>query len=167
MAADEKLPWRVQWHVAADGTVIEQRSKGESVNQQLFQQFPTTRRVSMQEVVALQEHLARSHRAYSMVLWPLLFLSGAGVVAILAGLLLSAFRVEVGPWVIGMGITGFIVTRLLAGVVMAMQVSRSGDAWREAGFESHQGVTMAGREARTMIADPAAQSGPETRVKRA
>ncbi|MDN5895164.1 MAG: hypothetical protein L0H93_14220 [Nocardioides sp.] len=167
MASDAKLPWRVQWHIAADGTVIEQRSKGEENHQQLFQHYPTTRRVSMPEVVALQERLARSHRAYNMVLWPLLILSMALLAAALVGLGLSLFHVEVGIWLMVVGFPGFLVIRLLMSGVTGRQISRSSDRWREEGFESHQGVTIAAREALEMIAAPGTASGPETRVKRA
>lgn len=47
--------WRSQWHIAADGTIIKQWSKGEEAHQQVFQRFESTRRPDMPELVAIEE----------------------------------------------------------------------------------------------------------------
>lgn len=69
-----------------------------------------------------------------MVLWPLTVLSMALLAAAVVGLVLSLFRVDVGMWLMVVGFPGFLLAWLLVSVVMGIQIGRSSDSWREAGF---------------------------------
>lgn len=157
----------MQWHVVADGTVIEQRSRGEKLHDQLFQNYPTTRRLDIDDVVALQKRVDSANRSFNFVAWPLLALCYAMLLLAVIGFVLQFFDVDVSLWLFIGGIVGFIVARLLVGILTALNIGRWSRMWTEAGFESQQGVTMAAREAANLIAEPGTKSGPVTRKKRA
>lgn len=159
--------WTIQWHIAADGTVIKQRSRGDAEHEQLFQRYAITRTPTIEEIDAMEEGLRRSSASGERLSKALLYLLYAAIAGFVLGIVL--------PWV-GVDDTGFLVLGSLAfvvlagmstGVILRASISRHHRAYREAGFESPNGVTLAGREARVMLADPGTVSGQEFAAVRA
>ena len=84
------LPWRVQWHVTADGMVIQQRARGDHLHEQLFQNFATTRPVTVAEMDALSgrvEHELRRVGPFQVLWW-------TGMVVFVAGFTLARALIE-------------------------------------------------------------------------
>lgn len=162
-----KKPWTVQWHIAADGTVIRQRSKGDQPHQQLFGSYATNRRVELSDLEALDEQLARDRRVIGRSVSLLLAFSVVGMAGLVVGVVLGLLGVDVGGLLLLAGIVLLVVGLIGSGAGHGLIISRWNRAWTEAGFESSNPVTMAASEARAMIAAQGAVSGSESRVERA
>ena len=160
-------PWTVQWHIAADGTVIRQRSKGEESHQQLYGTHATTRTLEIADLEALDTRIERTRRTFNVVAAVLLVVAAIDVAALAIGLVLSLAGVDAGAAIILPAILLLVVLLIASGAVQGLMISRFNRAWTDAGFESSNQVTMASSEARTLIAAPGTVSGPKVRVKRA
>ncbi|MEU4314841.1 hypothetical protein [Nocardia sp. NPDC024068] len=158
--------WTIQWHIAADGTVIKQRSRGNAEHEQLFQRYATTRTPTIEEIDTLEDRLQRSSASgnrLSKVLLYLVYAAGAGLVL---GIVLPWIGIDTGFLALG-SIVFVVLASMSTGVILRISISRHQHAYRDAGFESPNGVTLAAREARVMIADPGAVSGREFAAVRA
>ena len=51
-------PWTVQWHIAADGTVIRQRARGDQSHEQLYGTHATNRALGIADLEALDDRIA-------------------------------------------------------------------------------------------------------------
>ncbi|NIK57122.1 hypothetical protein [Kribbella shirazensis] len=160
-------PWTVQWHIAADGTVIRQRSKGDQPHQQLYGSYTTSRRLELSDRYALDDRLARDTKFFGGFVSVLLFLSMVGVGGLVVGTVLSWLGVDAGGYLVLPGVIVFIVALIASGGTHGLMMSRWNRRWTEAGFESSNPVTMSAREAREIVAAPDAVSGRRTKVKRA
>lgn len=159
-------PWTIQWHIAADGTVIQQRSRGAAEHEQLFQEFATTRTPTIEEIDAMVDRLQRSSEAgerRSKIFLYLFYVACAGFVL---GIVLPWFGIEIGLLAVG-SFAFILLASLSTGFMIRMSIGRYQRAFREAGFESSNGVTLAAREARVKIADPGTVSGREFAAVRA
>lgn len=160
-------PWTVQWHIAADGTVIRQRSKGDQPHQQLFGSYTTNRRLEISDLDALDDRLARDKKVFGGFVAVLMSLGVVGVTCLVLGAVLSWLGVDAGGKLVLLGVVVFIVAMIASGGSHGVMISRWQRRFAEAGFESSNPVTMSGREAQTIVAAPGAVSGRQTRVKRA
>lgn len=158
--------WTIQWHIAADGTVIKQRSRGDAEHEQLFQQYATTRTPTIEEIDAMEEGLRRSSASGERLSKVLLYLVYAAIAGLVLGIVLPWLGVDTGFLAVG-SLVFVVLASMSTGVIMRASIGRHQRAYREAGFESPNGVTIAGREARVMIADPGAVSGRQFAAVRA
>lgn len=166
-------PWRLQWHVTADGTVIHQRSKGDEAHQQLFQRFTPVRPVTVAELDALS---AASRHEMSRtttfdVLWYVGLVAYAAASAVAGGVLLS--RGGVNPvlgalvgFIAGSAVSPWVFRYLVVPLVPDNGDGPVADLWKEAGAGPPSGVTMKAAEARALIAAPGTTSGVVTRAQR-
>lgn len=162
-----KKPWTVQWHIAADGTVIRQRSKGDQPHQQLFGSYVTNRRLEISDLDALDDRLARDRRFFGGFVAVIMFLGVVGVACLAVGVVLGWLGVDAGGNLVLLGVIAFVATVIASGGSHGMMISRWQRRFAEAGFESSNPVTMSAREARVIVEAPGAVSGRQTRVKRA
>lgn len=163
----QKKPWTVQWHIAADGTVIRQRSKGDQAHQQLYGSYTTTRRLDLSDLDAMDDRLARDRKVFGGLVTVLLGLGVMGVGCAAVGIVLGWLGVDgAGPLVV-LGVILFLVAIIGSGGFHGLMISRWHRVWAEAGFESPNPVTMSAREARDIVEAPGAMSGRKTRVVRA
>jgi hypothetical protein len=162
-----KKPWTVQWHIAADGTVIRQRSKGEQPHLQLYGSYATVRRVELSDLEALDERLDRDRRVIGGLAFLLLAFGVVSGVCLVVGVVLSWLGVDAGGLLMLVGWLLLVIGLVGSGASHGMIISRGNRAWTEAGFESSNPVTMAASEARAMIEAPGSVSGRKTRVERA
>ncbi|HEY9410153.1 MAG TPA: hypothetical protein VIP77_11290 [Jiangellaceae bacterium] len=158
--------WTIQWHIAADGTVIKQRSRGDAEHQQLFQRYATTRTPTIEEIDAMEVGLRRSSASGERLSKVFLYLVYAALAGIVLGIVLPWVGVDTG--FLAAGSLAFVVLAAMStGVILRASISRHQRAYRDAGFESPNGVTLAAREARVMIDDPGAVSGQKIAAVRA
>ncbi len=165
-----KRPWLIQWHVAADGTVIKQRSRGNDPNQQLYSRYPMARKPELSQLYAMEEKL-RSDSAYftrlTRVMLYVFYLAGA---ALVAGLILMTFVDGTSSWSVILVVAAVVVCCGLALAIMPVHRAmntRFQSRWREAGFDGPAPVTMGASEARQLIAAPGTESGSQLSVERA
>ena len=163
-------PWRIQWHIAADGTVIKQRSRGNESHQQLYSRYSMAREADLGEIYAMEEHLRGDSAHFTRLTRNLLYLVAVAGAALVVGLVLLAF-VD--------GAQGVSVVLVIAGLVVCvgaalaiMPIYRSMNQrfqrrYRDAGFESPAPVTMAASEARALNSAQGAESGRKLSVERA
>jgi hypothetical protein len=163
----QNKPWTVQWHIAEDGTVIRQRSKGDEPHQQLFGTVAANRRPEIADLEALDDRLARNGRVFDVLVAVLAAVAVIDMVALAAGVLLAWAGVDAGGAITGPAVFLLIGLLIAMGAVHSLMISRFNRAWKEAGFASSSPVTMAASEARSLIAAPGAVSGRTVRVKRA
>lgn len=166
-------PWRVRWHVAADGTVIQERSRGDEAHQQLFQTFSTTRPVTVAELDALSESWEQEITGldrFSVLWWTGMAVFFGAFVA-LGGLLTHLVGDEIVPGLVVGAVAGLLLMspafRLVA-MLLPEDVGGSAERlWREAGLVSSSGTTMKAVEARALIRAPGSTSGVARPVGRA
>ncbi|NUV70656.1 MULTISPECIES: hypothetical protein [unclassified Streptomyces] len=162
----QKKPWTIQWHIAADGTVIKQRSRGSAEHEQLFQQFATVRTPKIEQLDAMEEGLQRAGTSGERSSRALLHVAYVAFAGLVAGIVSSWSGIDTGFLTLG-SLAVVVLLGLSTGVIMRASIRRYQRAHREAGFASSNGVTLAAREARTMIGDPGAVSGREFAAVRA
>ncbi|MFD7291979.1 hypothetical protein ACFV9W_01725 [Streptomyces sp. NPDC059897] len=163
---EQKKPWTIQWHIAADGTVIKQRSRGSAEHEQLFQQFATTRTPRIEQLDAMEEELQRASSSGERRSRVLLYLAYVALAGLVAGIVSTWAGIDAGFLTLG-SLAVVVLLGLSTGVIMRASISRYQRAHQQAGFESSNGVTLAAREARMMISDPGAVSGMEFAAVRA
>jgi hypothetical protein len=163
----KRKPWTVQWHIAADGTVIRQRSKGDQPHQQLYGSYRTTRPLDISDLDALDDRLARDRRVFGGLVTALLGLTVVGIACAVVGVVLGWFGVEGVGWLVVLGVILFLVAIVGSGGFHGLMMSRWHRVWAEAGFESPNPVTMSARDAAGIVEAPGAVSGRKTRVVRA
>lgn len=163
---EQKKPWTIQWHIAADGTVIKQRSRGSAEHQQLFQKFATTWTPKIEHLDAMEEQLQRASSSGERRSRVLLYVAYAALAGLVAGIVSTWVGIDAGFLTLG-SLAVVVLIVLSTGVMMRTSISRHQRAHREAGFESSNGVTLAAREARMMISAPGAVSGREFAAVRA
>lgn len=163
----QNKPWTVQWHIAADGTVVRQRSKGDEPHQQLFGTLVTNRKPELADLEALDERLARNGRVFNIVAAVLATVAVLDMVALAAGAVLAWVGVDAGGAITGPAVFLLIGLLIALGAVHPLMISSFNRAWKDAGFASSRPVTMAASEARSLIEAPGAVSGRKVRVKRA
>jgi hypothetical protein len=163
----QNKPWTVQWHIAADGTVIRQRSRGDEPHQQLYGTCATNRRPEIADLEALDDRLARHGRVFNVLSAVLAGVTVIDMVALVVGALLAWVGVDAGSAITGPAVFLLIGLLIALGAVHSLMISRFNRAWTDAGFVSSSPVTMAASEARSLIAAPGAVSGRTVRVKRA
>ncbi|MGW6318936.1 hypothetical protein [Streptomyces sp. NPDC055099] len=163
---EQKKPWTIQWHIAADGTVIKQRSRGSAEHEQLFQQFATTWTPKIEQLDAMEQGLQHASASGERRSRVLLYLAYVALTGLVAGIVSAWAGIDSGFLTLG-SLAVVVLLGLSTGVIMRASISRYQRAHREAGFESSNGVTLAAREARTMISDSGAVSGREFAAVRA
>lgn len=114
----------------------------------------------------MQERLRRSSVSAERLSRVLLYPGYVAVLGLVLGIVLPLLGIETGFLALG-SLAFVIIAGITAGVVLRTSNTRFQDAYREAGFESSNGVTIAGGEARLMVADPGAVSGREFAAVRA
>lgn len=162
-----KKPWTVQWHVLADGTVVRQRSKGDQPHQQLYGSYRTRRRLTISDLDALDDRLARDKKVFGAFVAVLLVLVFGGIAGLVVGAVLAWLGSDAGDPLVLSGVIVLVVGMIGVGASHGLLLSRWHRTWTEAGFESPNPVTMSAREARDRIEDPGAASGRKVRVERA
>ncbi|MGW7349844.1 hypothetical protein [Streptomyces sp. NPDC054784] len=162
----QKQPWTIQWHIAADGTVIKQRSRGSAEHEQLFQEFATTRTPKIEQLDAMEEELRRASASGERRAGVLLQLTYVALAGLVVGVVSTLVGIDTAFLTVG-SLAGVVLLGLSSGVLMRASMSRHQRAHREVGFASSGGVTLAAREARTMISDARAVSGREFAAVRA
>ncbi|UYM07506.1 hypothetical protein [Solicola gregarius] len=160
-------PWTVQWHIAADGTVIRQRAKGDQSHQQLYGTHATNRTVVLADLEALDDRIARTRRVFNALVAVLIGVAVIDVVALVVGVLLAWAGIDEGAVITLPAVLLLLGLLIATGSVHGLMISRFNRAWTDAGFASTSQVTMAASEARSLIAAPGTVSGRTVRVKRA
>ncbi|MFG3252698.1 hypothetical protein [Streptomyces sp. NPDC048172] len=163
---EQKKPWTIQWHIAADGTVIKQRSRGRAEHEQLFQEFATERTPKIEQLDAMEEGLQRASASGERRAKVFLYVSYVAFAGFVAGIVSTWAGVDTGFLMLG-SLAAVVLLGLSTGVIIRASIGRHQRAHREAGLASSNGVTLAAREARTMISDPGAVSGREFAAVRA
>lgn len=162
----QKKPWTIQWHIAADGTVIKQRSRGSAEHEQLFQEFATTRTPEIEQLDAMEEERLRASASGERRARALLHLTYVALAGLAVGVVSTVVGMDTGFLTLG-SLAVVVLLGLSAGLLIRASMSGYQRAHREVGFASSGGVTVAAREARTMISDPRAVSGREFAAVRA
>lgn len=156
-------PWTVRWHIAPDGTVFQERSRGEQAHQQLFSVYPTTRRVTLGDIEAVERRVEEIGREAARLTFPVMSLGILSALVMIAGFVVGFAGHEVGLVMIVLGLAGVSAAPYL----LRFLVRRSGpdeDPWADAGFDKRGiGVTIASGQAREWLRDPRTVSGPATR----
>lgn len=161
-------PWQVQWHIAADGTVIQQRSKGDKPHEQLYGRYSTTRRPELAHLYTLHEDVRRDGAFFdrlTKVLLYAVYLAIAAFVVGLALLWLSAAPEASTPLLVA-SVPVLVIGAIGAGVIGGIMRRRFERRYLDAGFESPQRITIAATEARAMIEAPGAVSGRKVNVEK-
>jgi tetrahydromethanopterin S-methyltransferase subunit F len=162
----QKKLWTIQWHIVADGTVIKQRSRGSAEHEQLFQRYATTRTPKIEEIDAMVEDLERSSAFGERVSNLLTYVGYVALAGLVLGVVSTWVGVDTGFLTLGsLAVVVFLIVS--GGFMMSRSISRHQRAYREAGFESSNGVTIAAREARVMIDETGTVSGREFAAVRA
>lgn len=162
----QKKPWTIQWHITADGTVIRQRSRGAGEHQQLFESYSTTRTPRIAELDALMEAVQRSSASGERLSKVLLYVGYAALAGLVLGVVTTWVGIDTGFLTLG-SLAVVILLSMSTGILMRRSIGRFNRAYGEAGFESPNGVTLAGREARVLIDEPGTVSGREFAAVRA
>lgn len=165
-----KKPWQIQWHVAADGTVVKQRSRGIEPHQQLYSRYAMTRKADLGEIYAMEGRLRDDSAHFTRLTRMLLYLVYLAGAALVVGLILLFFVDGASGFSTILVIASLVVC--VAAVLTVMPIHRTMNQrfhrrYREAGFESPAPVTMAASEARSLIAAPGTESGRQLSVERA
>jgi hypothetical protein len=160
-------PWTVQWHIAADGTVIRQRAKGDQPHQQLYGTHATNRAVELADLEAMDDRIARTSRVFNVLVGILMGVAVVDLVALVAGVLLGWAGVDAAAAITLPAVLLLLALMITSGAMHGLMIRRFNRAWTDAGFASSQQVTMGASEARSLIAAPGAVSGRKVRVKRA
>ena len=156
-----KKPWTVQWHVAADGTVFKQRSRGDQEHQQLFQTYETHSSVAVEDLDAMDERLKKSTSLFFSLTMVLVVVAGIAAVSLVLSLFLPWLGVSenaAGVVLIG-SVVGLVLAVTIAGGVIGWSMSHHQRIYKDTGLASPNGVTLPAREARAMVADPRTSSG--------
>ncbi|MFG1911824.1 hypothetical protein [Kribbella sp. NPDC048928] len=165
--SSKQKPWTVQWHVAADGTVIRQRSKGDQPHQQLYGSYTTNRQLGLADLDALDDRLARDKKVIGGYVGVLVVVIAVAFACFVGGIVLAWLGVDPARRLVLPGVIVVVVGMIAVGGGHGLMMSRWHRAWSAAGFESPNAVTMSAREAREIIDAPGAVSGRRTRVERA
>ena len=157
-----KKPWQIQWHIAADGTVIQQRSKGDQPHQQLYGRYTTNRRLELSDLYAVDERLRRDNVLFHWLTTVLLYAGYLAIAAFVVGIALGYWPgappgLSFTLWVVSVPV--LIVAGLSTGFIPGLMVRRGTRIYLDAGFESSNPITLGAHEARAMIEAPGAVSG--------
>lgn len=156
-----KKPWTVQWHIAPDGTVFKQRSRGDQEHQQLFQTFGVRDDVTVEGLDAMDERISKNSKFFLTLVIGLIAVGITALVSLLGSFTLPWFGVSerVAGSILIVSVVVFVLITMTSGGLVGWSISRATRICQDAGLESPNGVTLSAREARAMIADPRTTSG--------
>lgn len=167
--ASEK-PWKLQWHIASDGTVIQQRSKSDDPNQQLYGRHKATRVVEIADLDRMQERFATTSGRWDLATRILLYASYVLIAALLVGIVLLFVGVDGAIWIPLMIISAVLLVAVGASTgILTSRLRHAFDPIRaDAGLDPNgDWETIAASEARAALDEPGAVSGRIFRVEHA